>query len=146
MSEHAEKIAQRLEETLDRLSINAVFGEPLREGETTLIPVAEVTLGFGYGYGSGPAPQPEADIEEALAEAPPADEEEKEVEVELEQEMGGAGGGGGGKARPLGYVRIDPQGVRFEAIEDETRIALAGIAMVAWSVFWIAAAIRKRRK
>jgi len=145
MSEHAEKIAQRLEETLDRLSINAVFGEPLHEGETTLIPVAEVTLGFGYGYGSGPAPQPEAAIEEALVEEPPADEEEKEVEVELE-EMGGAGGGGGGKARPLGYIQIDDQGVRFKSIEDETRLGLAGIGMVAWCVFWIAMAIRSRRK
>jgi uncharacterized spore protein YtfJ len=143
MSEYAEKIAQQLEGTLDRLSIQSVFGEPLREGETTLIPVAEVTLGFGYGYGSGPAPQPEAaDEEEALAEAPPAEA----AAVELEKEVGGAGGGGGGKARPLGYIRIDAQGVRFESIEDETRIALAGIAMVAWCVFWIAAAIRSRRK
>jgi uncharacterized spore protein YtfJ len=145
MSEHAEKIAQQLEATLDRLSINAVFGEPLHEGETTLIPVAEVTLGFGYGYGSGPAPQPCATEEEEGEEAPPA-ADEPEVQVELEKEMGGAGGGGGGKARPLGYIRIDPQGVRFEAIEDETRIALAGIAMVAWCAFWIAAAVRKRRK
>jgi uncharacterized spore protein YtfJ len=142
MSEYAGKIAQQMEETLDRLSIKSVFGEPLREGETTLIPVAEMTLGFGYGYGSGPAPQPGAAEEEAVEGAPPAEK----AEVELEKEVGGAGGGGGGKARPLGYIRIDGQGVRFESIEDETRIALAGIAMVAWSVFWIAMAVRGRRK
>ncbi|MBN1953700.1 MAG: hypothetical protein JW900_01510 [Anaerolineae bacterium] len=144
MSEHAEKIAQQLEKTLDRLSIKSVFGEPLREGETTLIPVAEVSLGFGYGYGAGPAPQAGAAEEEALAEAPVTDE--GAIEVELEKKMGGAGSGGGGKARPLGYIRIDPEGVRFESIEDETRIALAGIAMVAWCVFWVAMAIRGRRK
>ena len=142
MNEHAEKIAQRLEQTLDRLSINAVFGEPQREGETTLIPVAEVSLGFGYGYGSGAAPQPAAAGDEAVTETPA----EEVCAGAPGPEMGGAGGGGGGKARPLGYIQIDADGVRFKSIEDETRIALAGIAMVAWNVFWIARAVRSRRK
>ena len=144
MSEHAETMAQRLEQALDRLNIKAVFGEPLREGETTLIPVAETTLGFGFGYGSGPGQKGEEEEEEGQEEegAPPADQ----VEVEIQKEAWGGGAGGGGKARPMGYIQVDAQGVHFEPIMDITRMGLAGIAMVAWCVFWIAAAARAGRK
>lgn len=140
MSEQADKIAQQLEQVLDRLSIGAVFGEPRHEGETTLIPVAEATLGFGYGYGSAPASPPGTAEEEEAAEVATAEA------AAAPKEAGGGGAGGGGKTRPLGYVQIDADGVRFVSIEDDTRIALAGIAMVAWSVFWIAMALRSRRK
>jgi uncharacterized spore protein YtfJ len=143
MNEHADAIAQQLDKALDRLNIKAVFGEPLREGEATLIPVAEMTMGFGYGYGSGPAPKPEeAAPEEAGDETPPAGQ----VQTELAKEVGGGGAGGGGKARPLGYIQIDADGVRFKSIEDETRLGLAGIAMVAWCVFWVAVTIRSAIK
>jgi len=138
MSEHAEAIAQKLDQALDRLNIKTIFGEPLHEGETTLIPVAEATLGFGFGYGSGPASKPD-EVDEQVPEAGLLDEAEK-------KEAMGGGAGGGGKVRPLGYIKIDADGVRFESIEDETRLGLAGIAMVAWCVFWIAMAIRGRRK
>ena len=57
-------------------------------------------------------------------------------------EGGGSGGGGGGRAKPVGYIRLDADGAHFESIQDESRIALAGIAMVAWAIFWITATIR----
>ena len=43
---------------------------------------------------------------------------------------------------PRGYIRIAPEGVSYESIDDQKVIPLAGIFMVAWSVFWIAATIR----
>lgn len=37
------------------LTIRAVYGEPVRQGDTTVIPVAKVAFGFGAGGGRGPA-------------------------------------------------------------------------------------------
>ena len=110
-----------IEKLFEKLKVDAVFGEPIKEGDVTLIPVADVGVGFGFGSGQNPA---------AAAEG---------GETESSQ---GMGGGGGGKASPRGYIKITPDGVTFESTMDENRVALAGIAMTAWAVFWIAAAIR----
>ena len=110
-----------IEKLFEKLKVDAVFGEPIKEGDVTLIPVADVGVGFGFGSGHNPAAEGE------------------EGEAESGQ---GMGGGGGGKASPRGYIKITPDGVTFESTMDENRVALAGIAMTAWAVFWIAAAIR----
>ena len=110
-----------IEKLFEKLKVDAVFGEPIKEGDVTLIPVADVGVGFGFGSGQNPA----AETEEGEAES-----------------SQGMGGGGGGKASPRGYIKISPDGVTFESTMDENRVALAGIAMTAWAVFWIAAAIR----
>ena len=57
-------------------------------------------------------------------------------------EGGGGGGGGGGRSTPRGVLRITSQEVYYEPIIDPTRIPLAGILMVAWTVFWVTATIR----
>ena len=110
-----------IEKLFEKLKVDAVFGEPIKEGDVTLIPVADVGVGFGFGSGQNPAAEGEGG------------------EAESGQ---GMGGGGGGKASPRGYIKITPDGVTFESTMDENRVALAGIAMSAWAVFWIAAAIR----
>lgn len=110
-----------IEKLFEKLKVDAVFGEPIKEGDVTLIPVADVGVGFGFGSGQNPAAKEEGG------------------EAESGQ---GMGGGGGGKASPRGYIKITPDGVTFESTMDENRVALAGIAMTAWAVFWIAAAIR----
>lgn len=123
-----------IEQMLDKLGVEAVFGKPTSEGEVTIIPVAQIEMGFGYGSGYGratPAGQTNGSEAQTPAQA---------------GEGGGSGGGGGGRATPRGYVRITPQEVKFQPIIDETRIPLAGILMVAWSVFWIAATIRSVAK
>jgi|YNPBryantNP2012_1023418.scaffolds.fasta_scaffold06594_6 uncharacterized spore protein YtfJ len=114
---------QPIEEMMGRLSARAVFGEPIREGEVTLIPVVSVAYGFGYGVGRKPA-------DEGAAGAAPA-------------KGSGSGAGGGGTAKPQGFIRIAADGVRYEPINDPARfIPLAGILLSAWSVFWIAKTIR----
>ncbi|MCP4164362.1 MAG: hypothetical protein GY759_00530 [Chloroflexi bacterium] len=93
---------------IDDLDVTSVFGEPSVEGETTVIPVADVMYGYGYGYGGS-------------------------AEGE-----GGGGGGGGGKATPRGYIEVTSDGVSYKATENETLIALAGILTGVWSIFWLA--------
>jgi uncharacterized spore protein YtfJ len=111
-----------IEDMLKRLNVGAVFGEPIKEGDATILPVASVSYGFGYGAGRGHSP--------TAADAPETTAGE------------GEGGGGAGKAAPQGIIRITPDGVKFEAIMDLTRISLAGIALSAWSVFWITMTVR----
>jgi uncharacterized spore protein YtfJ len=115
-----------IEDMLKRLNVGSVFGEPIKEGDATIIPVASVgyCFGYGYGHGSGTAVSTETDKPPSTGEG------------------AGGGGGGGGTARPQGVIRISADGVRCEPLVNATAISLAGIGMVAWSVFWIAAAVR----
>ncbi len=113
-----------IEDMLKRLNVGAVFGEPIKEGDATILPVASVSYGFGYGAGRGRSPAA-ADVPEATA-----------------GEGEGGGGGGAGKATPQGVIRITPDGVKFEPVPDVTRISLAGILLSAWSVFWITMTVR----
>lgn len=45
-------------------------------------------------------------------------------------------------ARPIAVVEISPDKVRVKPILDVTRIALGGMLLVAWNVFWITLTIR----
>jgi uncharacterized spore protein YtfJ len=77
-----------VDRTLERLAelvgakanVQAVFGEPIRQGDITVIPVARVRWGVGGGSGRS----------EATPEGPSS----------------GAGGGGGAVADPVGYLEI----------------------------------------
>lgn len=122
MKNDARPDLEPIEKAIERLGVNAVFGEPVRQGEVTVIPVAEVRFGFGYGSGRGPSV--------AQEDGP------------ISQEGSGGGSGAGGRASPKGYIGISPAGVRFEPVVDVTRIAVAGIFFAAWTVFWIARALR----
>lgn len=101
-----------IQTTMDRFlsaaSVEAVYGQPIQEGENTVIPAAEVLSIAGFGLGSGSGPQ-----------RPDGNEEPG----------GGAGGGGGGHvlSRPVAAIVISPAGVRVEPIVDVTKIALAGL-------------------
>ncbi len=54
------QVIEPIENMMKRLNVNTVFGEPIKEGDQTVIPVASVSyaFGFGAGYGSGQS-QPE---------------------------------------------------------------------------------------
>ena len=125
MENEINQAAESIERMLDRFNIGAVFGEATHEGNVTIVPVAEVNAMFGFGYGSGEGPAPaKAGEDSAMATG------------------GGGGGGGRGSAKPRGVLKITPDGVSYEPIVDPLRISLAGIAMVAWAVFWITLTIR----
>jgi uncharacterized spore protein YtfJ len=127
MNDKIEVDLEPIDEMLQKLNASAVFGEPFKEGDVTVIPVASVGYGFGYGSGSGKMTGSMA--RSAGGEGEPG-------------EGSGQGGGGGGMARPIGYIRVSQGEVTYEPIMDTSRISILGIAMVMWNVFWITAAIR----
>jgi uncharacterized spore protein YtfJ len=124
LSTWAKPVSEPIEHLLERLMATTVFGTPTTAGAVTLIPVSAIRVGFGYGAGGGQAPG-------ETASAPSG---------------GGGGGGGNGSIEPRGYIKITPSEVKFEPIMDQGRLALAGILMVAWNVFWISATIRAALK
>jgi uncharacterized spore protein YtfJ len=57
---------------------------------------------------------------------------------------GGSGGGGGKRARPVGVVALDADGVHIHPSVDVTRLATLALLVIAWNVFWIFKTIRQR--
>jgi uncharacterized spore protein YtfJ len=117
--------------TMDRFlsagNVEAVYGSPVSQGETTVIPAAEVLsiAGFGLGSGSGSRGGDNPEI------------------------RGGSGGGGGGGgrvfARPVAVIIISPGGVRIEPVVDVTKIVLAVFTTLGFMVTMLRQMTRKKR-
>jgi uncharacterized spore protein YtfJ len=131
MDDKIEVNLEPIDEMLRKLNANAVFGEPFKEGDVTLIPVANVAYGFGYGSGSG----------KMTGSKPGA-----ATDASGPGEGSGQGGGGGGMARPIGYIRVSSDGVAYEPIMDKSRISMLAIGMIMWNMFWVTATIRATAK
>lgn len=93
---------------LSAANVEAVYGEPVKEGDTLIIPAAEVVAGMGFGVGSGYGNGGDEESENGGS-------------------GGGGGGGGGGRvfSRPVAVIIVSPEGVRVEPVVDATKIALA---------------------
>ncbi|UCH59081.1 MAG: hypothetical protein JSV61_12805 [Anaerolineales bacterium] len=104
-SANIEVIQGTLNNFLEAADVTAVYGEPIKNGDTLIIPTAEVLSGMGFGlaYGGG---------EDQAGDA-----------------AGGAGGGGGGRilSRPVAVVIATPDEVRVEPVVDITKISLAAL-------------------
>lgn len=111
------------EQIYQKANVKAAFGEPETIGEKTIIPVARVGYGLGLGLGEGEAPAGE------------------EGEAGPSADVGG-GGGGGGAATPIAVVEVTDEETKVIPIVDSTKVALAGILMASWNLFWIIGAIR----
>jgi uncharacterized spore protein YtfJ len=57
MDEKTDVALERIDEMLEKMSVNAVFGQPFREGDVTLIPVASVGYAFGYRSATSASPR-----------------------------------------------------------------------------------------
>lgn len=105
------------EQALSRLvitaSADAVFGEPVVNGDTTVIPCSEVAIGMGMGSGGGP------------------------VDENGNPTGSGSGGGGGARGRPVAAIVITQDGVRVEPIFDITKIVLASLTTGTFILLWI---------
>jgi uncharacterized spore protein YtfJ len=120
-------VQDTLDKFLDSANVYAVYGEPVKHGDTTIIPTAEVLsfMGFGVGYGTGPSQQP----------------------GDTNQPSGGGGGGGGRVfSRPVAVVIASPEGVRVEPVVDVTKIALAAFTTGGFMIGMIARMLRPRRR
>jgi uncharacterized spore protein YtfJ len=103
---------QALRHLVFTASAGAVFGEPVVNGDTTVIPCSEVVIGMGMGSGGGPSD-------------------------EKGNPMGsGSGGGGGARGRPVAAIVITNEGVRVEPIFDVTKIVLASLTTGAFILLW----------
>jgi uncharacterized spore protein YtfJ len=102
VDELLERIGQAVGE---RAQASAVFGDAVREGGLTVIPVARARFGFGGGAGSGGR----------------------------QGEFGSGGGGGGGAVvTPIGFIEVREGGARFERTSSPTDWAvLVGAASLA---------------
>lgn len=86
-------------------TVKNVYGEPVRAGDKTIIPVAQITYGYGGGYGHG---------------------KDKTQQKESSGIGEGAGGGGGLIARPKGVYEITATGTRFIPASN-TKILITGL-------------------
>jgi uncharacterized spore protein YtfJ len=120
---------ERLFDTLEGLrssgSVDAAFGKPQEANGRTMIPVSSVYVGLGMGFGQGIT-------EEAIEQEQPSDEP-----------PGGGGGGGGAGARPIALIEVADEQTTIHPIVDETKVALAGIALGAWVIFLLLVTIRR---
>ena len=128
MENQMTQVASPIERIVEEFSVSRAFGEVIREGDTAVVPVAEVRSAFGYGHGSG--------------EGPVSSDEDGEDADGRMASGGGGGGGGRGSATPRGYITISPDGVRYEPMMDPLKISMAGIALTAWIIFWVAMVVR----
>jgi uncharacterized spore protein YtfJ len=93
-----------VDQFLTTANVNAVFSKPIRQGETMVIPAAEVFSAFGFGVGEGSGAQGD-------------------------QKGGGSGGGGGGQtfSRPVAVVVCTPQGVSIQPVIDRSKLWMAAL-------------------
>lgn len=113
-----EQGSQMLDKILAAARPGAVFGEPVKAGDYTIITACEVTSGGGFGSGMGSGPIKAGVGQEGISTGEPV------------SSGGGMGGGGGAMSRPVATIIIGPDGVRVEPIVDVTKLGLAGIT--AW--------------
>ena len=103
-----------MEKLLAAAQPGAVFGEPVKAGDYTIITASEVGAGGGFGFGFGGGVSPAATSGEAPGE-----------KQEGSSGGSGIGGGGGSMGRPVATIIIGPEGVRVKPVKDVTKIALA---------------------
>jgi len=118
-----EEMLNRIGQMHERAAVKTVFGEPYQVNGRTIIPVAKVSYGFGFGAGRGNA----------------------KINGANESGGGGEGGGGGGRVsvRPVAVVEMSGTETRLKPIVDVTRLAIAGMALLAWNAFWITYTVRR---
>ncbi len=113
-----EEMLNRIGQMHERATVKTVFGEPYQVNGRTVIPVAKVSYWFGFGAGRGNA------------------------KINGANESGG-GGGGRVSVRPVGVLEMSGTETRLKPIVDVTRLAIAGMALVAWNTFWITYTVRR---
>jgi uncharacterized spore protein YtfJ len=94
-----------IEAMIRQIGLDKVYGPPITQGDTTIVPVAEVRTGFGYGQGHDP-----------------------------DHEEGGSGGGAGIRLTPRGYIEMTEEGVQYRPIFSYTPLVVGG-GFLAWLLY-----------
>lgn len=93
-----------LEKMREMVDVSTIIGEPIKTGDTTLIPVSKVSYGFTSGGTDLPSKQ--------------------------NNELFGGGGGGGITISPVAFIVIQGEKVRMMQINNYTSYADRAIAMI----------------
>jgi uncharacterized spore protein YtfJ len=99
-------------------TVKTVFGEPIREKDKMIIPVAKVYYGFGAGRGR---------------------------QANAEDHEAGSGIGGGVAVRPAGVIEITQQGTRFVPMNGR-RVRRALLLGIGFGLLMAAACCRRGRR
>jgi uncharacterized spore protein YtfJ len=108
-------VKELLSQVTDNLTVGRVFGEPIRQGDVVIVPVARIRGGAGGGGG-----------------------------IDAEKGGEGSGGGGGFEAVPAGVYVIKDESVSWRPAVDVTRIVIGG-QLVAVVVALVLRSILRRR-
>ncbi|MEV0198936.1 spore germination protein GerW family protein [Nonomuraea sp. NPDC050691] len=114
-------IRQLIEKSGDAAIVRRVFGEPVRQGDVTVVPVARVAGGGGGGEG-------------------------RREGAEGEESGTGSGGGYGYAAWPAGVYVIKNDDVRWQPAVDVTRIVVGGQIAFVVLVLALRSILNKRRR
>ena len=110
----------------DLLTVRRVFGEPIHQGDVTLVPVARVMGGSGYGDGDGEWRKPTDGDETGTGS--------------------GSGGGFGVNVTPVGVYVVRGTDVTWQPAMDLNRTILGGQIVGALALLLIARGLRRRRR
>jgi len=123
------------ERMLQTTGARLCYGEPVKDGDRTVIPVASIEAAGGGGWGRASMG---ADAEAPGAAGEPGGEGEGGT---------GQGGGLGGwvSAVPVGFIEIGPEGTRFKRIIEPVALA-RGMAAAAVKGVVVLARQRRRRR
>lgn len=115
-----ERMFRMVEGLRGTASVDAAFGEPQTVEGKVIVPVAATGRGFGLSFC-----EPVAD--EGADEAPPEEQDRAR---------------GCGRARPVAVIEVTSEEAVVRPIVDETKVFVAGIALMGWILFWLAATVR----
>lgn len=122
-------VIDTMEQFMQSASVDAVYGKAIKQGDTLIIPAAEILsgMGFGMGYGAGSSSDESEDGENSGSGS-------------------GGGGGGGGRvlSRPVAVIVADGQTVRVEPVVDVTKIALAALTASGFMLGMVAKMLKGR--
>ena len=116
-SKREEQFGRVLEKVYAAAQPGAVYSEPVRAGNSTVITASEVTAAGGFGSGMGFGPEASSGKKQAGEQ------------VLQTQQVQNSGGGGASKGRPVAVIIIGPDKVTVQPVIDVTQLALAGIAV-----------------
>lgn len=145
ISTDIDKTTATLQQTMESLTriaaTEAVYGKPIKSGDTIIIPTAEVFCGMGFGLGSGSYIPPD---EDTPADAKPGTGDEPNAPAAAGS---GSGGGGGGYSfsRPVALVIASPEGVRVEPVLDRTKVFLAALTTAGFMIGMMARMLKPPR-
>jgi uncharacterized spore protein YtfJ len=118
-----EGLRQINERLIEMAGPKAVFGDPVTQGEYTVITASELFTAVGSAHGFGQGSNELADTTDE------ADEPSRQAGT-----ASGAGGGGGGggtvNGRPVAVIIVGPEGVTVEPVVDVTKIGLAFLTTI----------------